>query len=116
MENNRNTLEEDLQVIKAASLADTDAPENLNTLRAHEFVGKTLGKKKVPQHHRWLRYGVVAFAVAASITVAVILPSNSGYRLNEEMEDIHFEIDSTSVQNDSLQEQNISIEIFSIDE
>ena len=110
-------MNEDLHIKIAASLADANAPENLSGKRAHEFVSKTLGKKKTIPFVVWS--GSV-IAVAASVIFAVVLlsPKNTETFGNPgdliELQSIHsdmVQVDTTLV--DSL---DTSIIIKSIEE
>lgn len=65
-------MKDDLQIKIAASLVDTDAPENLSGKRTNDFVSRTMGKKKTIPFAVW---GGSAIAVAASVVFMVLLSS-----------------------------------------
>jgi len=65
-------MKDDLQIKIAASLVDTDAPENLSGKRTNDFVSRTMGKKKTIPFAVW---GGSAIAVAASVVFVVLLSS-----------------------------------------
>lgn len=66
-------MKDDLQIKIAASLVDTDAPENLSGKRTNDFVSRTIGKKKIIPFAVW---GGSAIAVAASVVFAIVLFSS----------------------------------------
>lgn len=98
-------LKEEMQILAAARLAGTDAPEELAGQRARQFVHRQLKKEK---SGRWavLKSPVtyVAFAVAACAAIVLtVVNSNAGSSLDVMQQDqVHAAADSVDIDRDSL--------------
>lgn len=130
------TLREEMQILKAASLSDKEAPENLCTERARNFVSRTLGAVEDEERKesildriaaflkgpsRAYAYGGVAFALCACVALAVILFKPAGdpqmHQIMQGQSSIHAAVDSADVAAaDSTAAVQDSLEICVIDE
>lgn len=115
------TLKEEIQVMKAASLAGKAAPEDTNTERARTFVRNQLASSRSERGKSTFLFAIryVSIAAAACIVVAFILftPRNNSPMDTKLQNSIHASADSLSTTPDSLKiEKEQSLELTSIDE
>lgn len=108
-------MKEELQIKKAADLADAKAPVSLNNDRARDFVAKTLDAKGVSERPSSYKtrplfaWGGTALAIAACILLAFVMfrPSSGQPGTFQEQQSVHAgtaTADSTSIANsDSIE-------------
>ncbi|MBQ0077202.1 MAG: hypothetical protein KBS55_01005 [Bacteroidales bacterium] len=95
-------VDEELEILKAAKLVDSDAPEDLCTNRAYDFVGSKLGVKSGQNvtiqmswftRHKIFIWSGAALAFAVCAIAAVIFLPNSSSHMNGTPADV-FEMQS----------------------
>lgn len=99
------TLKEELQILKAASLAGSKAPENLDTKRSREFVrGQMSAGKNSRKLYRFTpaMCAVLAFAACAAAVIVILNPGPKTDLDVMQLESIHAAADSTVTAGDSL--------------
>jgi len=114
------TTKEEVQILNAAKLAGTDAPEILDTKRAHDFVHGKLNAEK--SHRRTFFTSPVtymAFAVAACAVAALIIfnPNSDSSLEIMQQDQVHAAADSLDSEKDSLEVKTPeTYELTTIDE
>lgn len=112
---NNNDLWDELRIEKAANLADSDAPVQLDTERARRFIKEALREKEAPSAFAGFRssifktpaymWGGVGVLAVASLAIMLVLSpafSRSDSQVMPELESVHANLDSLNTSTDSL--------------
>lgn len=122
---------EEINILKAASLADSDAPENLSDERARRFVKETMAASEKPsltdrlsalfkERMSVMVWGPMVAVAACALAVFLIKPSeaSSGGQepiIGQEFS-VHASVDSVTTECDTTLTEDDSYEIIQIDD
>lgn len=123
---------EELDILKAASLADSETPENLFTDRARQVVNDAMGEDEEEEQSSFLDRLVAFFvarrnymvwgslaAVACALAIVLLFPSENagGQRIEFGQEfSVNAAVDSVKTDGDTTIVEESEFEIMGIDE